>query len=188
MNAEVIIPVKYRRNIVKLDRLTTHGRRIFLRSTRENALYFVVFLAFLQFFFFTSIDFHVIWFQRYDGLMPQIDNYCNHCSPLSHTISLRAWSTKIFLVKCFRWVEWICVHLFKVSPINMFDTNHENAGKLCNCVFSRRLQLITGSMVTRITSLRLRYTHAVALHTAQLPTYQFIYTIFNFVLFFFSLP
>ena len=53
-------------------------------------------------------------------------------------------------------------------------------------MFSRRLQFIIGSMVTRITILRLRYTHAIALHTAQLPTYQVIYIIINFVLFFSS--
>ena len=47
----MIIPVKYIGYLVKLDPLTTHGSRIFLRSTRENAFYFVVFLAFLRFFF-----------------------------------------------------------------------------------------------------------------------------------------
>ena len=128
MNAKMIIPVKYRRNIVKLDPLTTHGRRIFLRSTRENAFYFVVFLAFLLFFFSHEyrLPCHLISTLRWT-FIPQIDNHSDHCSPLSHTISLRAWSTKNsswcafvelseFVSICLRYLQSIRLILIMKTP------------------------------------------------------------------------
>lgn len=89
MNAKRIVPVKYRRNPVKLDPLTTHAwSSHFLRSTRENAFYFVVFLAFLLFFFHEyCLPCHLISTLGWT-FIPQIDNHSDHYSPLYHMRSL----------------------------------------------------------------------------------------------------
>ena len=56
--------------------------------------------------------------------------------PSYHTLILRAWTTKIFLLKFFRQFECISVHFFKVSLDNMIDASYENIGKLFGAIIS----------------------------------------------------
>ena len=59
--------------------------------------------------------------------------------PSHHTFVLSAWSTKIFLVKCFRQIKRIFVHFFKVSLSSTIDPSHKNIRKLRSGAFFKKM-------------------------------------------------
>lgn len=71
--------------------------------------------------------------------------------PSYHMLVLRAWSTEVFFMECFRHLEWICEHLIKVSSTNVIDSSkwkHLKAVSCCVLAFRSKSKHATLSNIS----------------------------------------